>query len=271
MHYKGHGQAGTGNWCFQDGTLSIQDIEKLVCGQYPLIIADCCFSGHWANYCRQTDETRGFHTLSAALAYSVSYDQPDGGGELTQWITGKGGRPSTEPLYSAGRKKDYTPDPANRKIDIEDFVRGYVENNNYTVISQTMTNKRYNAVFAVLRNLTPRPQYKIRVEKTIAEVVLDWKITSMASNDTMISVVYLDQPCDQILVPVTEHPKYAATGYTVTSVVCEPRTGDYYCAMVLDSSSTGHQVVTTHDSLDQAALHQDGHIITSIAQSTSPL
>merc|ERR1719347_1370507 len=115
----------------------------------------------------------------------------------------------------------------------------------------------------------PRPQYKIKVVKTIAEVVLDWRLASMASNDTMISVVYLDQPCDQILVPVTDHPKYAATGYTVTSVICEPGTGDYYCAMVLDSSSSGHQVVTTHHSLDQAALHQDGHIITSIAQSST--
>jgi len=76
IYYTGHGQAGTGNWCFQDGTLSIQDIEKLVCGQYPLIIADCCFSGHWATYCRKTDETRGFHTLSAAPAYSVSWDHP---------------------------------------------------------------------------------------------------------------------------------------------------------------------------------------------------
>ena len=74
MHYKGHGQAGTGNWCFQDGTLSIQDIEKLVCGQYPLIIADCCYSGHWANYCHNSDETRGFHTLSAAPDYSVAID-----------------------------------------------------------------------------------------------------------------------------------------------------------------------------------------------------
>merc|ERR1719317_1672815 len=109
----------------------------------------------------------------------------------------------------------------------------------------------------------------IRADKTIADVVLEWKITSMSSNDTMISVFYLDQPCDQILIPVTDHPKYAATGYTVTTVVSEPGTGDYHCAMVLDSSSTGHQVVSSHDSLDQAALHQAGHIITSIAQSTT--
>ena len=75
MYYKGHGQAGTGNWCFKDGTLNILDIEKLVGGQYPLIIADCCFSGHWADHCSVVQVT-GFHTLSAAPAYSVSYDHP---------------------------------------------------------------------------------------------------------------------------------------------------------------------------------------------------
>ena len=75
MYYKGHGQAGTGNWCFKDGTLNIKDIEKLVGGQYPLIIADCCYSGHWADHCYEVQVT-GFHTLSAAPAYSVSYDHP---------------------------------------------------------------------------------------------------------------------------------------------------------------------------------------------------
>ena len=123
--YKGHGQAGTGNWCFQDGTLSILDIQKLVGGQYPLIIADCCFSGHWSDQCsieNQKGQTTEFHTLSAAPAYSAAIDHSgmyyyvastvyysssllDGGGELTQWITGKGGRPSTEPMYSAGSSK----------------------------------------------------------------------------------------------------------------------------------------------------------------------
>ena len=138
-----------------------------------------------------------------------------------------------------------------------------------------MTNQYYLVVFAVQHNLNPRPQYKIRVVETIAEVELDWKITSMSSNDTMISVFYVDQPCDQILVPVTDHPKYAATGYTITAACCNPGTSDYYCAMVRNTwlmglmTKYGHQVVSTHHSLDQAALHQDGHIITSIAQSST--
>ena len=61
IYYTGHGQTGTGNWCFNagdgndgDGTLSIEEIEEDVrtygCA-YPLIISDACFSGRWANYC----------------------------------------------------------------------------------------------------------------------------------------------------------------------------------------------------------------------------
>ena len=74
--YEGHGQTGTGNWCFHDGTLGIEDIEKMVVDQYPLIIADCCFSGHWAWYCRKKDSNLHFHTLSASPQYSVAYDNP---------------------------------------------------------------------------------------------------------------------------------------------------------------------------------------------------
>ena len=44
LYYTGHGEVGTGDWCFSDGTLSIIEIEKLLPGgmNYPLIIADCC-------------------------------------------------------------------------------------------------------------------------------------------------------------------------------------------------------------------------------------
>ena len=137
-----------------------------------------------------------------------------------------------------------------------------------------MDNQWYRAVFAELHDLTPRPAYKIKVFETIAEVELEldcaWRIRSITSNDTMISVFYLEQPCDQILVPVTDHPKYTATGYTITAVCCSPGTSDYYCAMVRDGTNAGHQLVTTHSTLDQAVLHQDGHhILTHIAQSTT--
>ena len=72
LYYTGHGQAGTGNWCFTDssdngdGTISIQEIEEDVPGgcRYTLIISDACYSGRWANYC-QEKELPGFERLAA--------------------------------------------------------------------------------------------------------------------------------------------------------------------------------------------------------------
>ena len=54
LYYTGHGAAGSGNWCFEDGCLSFSDICELlpVGTEHLWILADCCFSGHWANQAR---------------------------------------------------------------------------------------------------------------------------------------------------------------------------------------------------------------------------
>ena len=48
LYYSGHGEIGTGNWCFSDGTISIQEIFDMVPvgGYYPMIFSDACYSGH---------------------------------------------------------------------------------------------------------------------------------------------------------------------------------------------------------------------------------
>ena len=53
LYYTGHGEIGTGNWCFADGTISIQEIFDMLPGEmcYPMIFSDACYSGHWANFC----------------------------------------------------------------------------------------------------------------------------------------------------------------------------------------------------------------------------
>ena len=58
MHYLGHSEKDTGNWCFKDGTISFQEIFKLYRKQCPnkifTIISDCCYSGHWVRECAKT-------------------------------------------------------------------------------------------------------------------------------------------------------------------------------------------------------------------------
>ena len=56
--YTGHGEEGTGNWCFKDGVITFEEVfalykehfrSKLLC-----LICDCCFAGHWIRRCGET-------------------------------------------------------------------------------------------------------------------------------------------------------------------------------------------------------------------------
>ena len=75
IYYTGHGELNTGNWCFDDGTYSILEIEDDIPEDcyYPLIISDCCYSGNWANYCLRRG-VDGFETLAAAQEYDTADD-----------------------------------------------------------------------------------------------------------------------------------------------------------------------------------------------------
>ena len=50
VYYTGHGEIGTGDWCFHDGTIKIKELDKLLREEgrdWPwnglLIVTDCCF------------------------------------------------------------------------------------------------------------------------------------------------------------------------------------------------------------------------------------
>uniref|UniRef100_A0A1X7U1P3 Uncharacterized protein n=1 Tax=Amphimedon queenslandica TaxID=400682 RepID=A0A1X7U1P3_AMPQE len=51
--YTGHGEKGTGNWCFNDGIISFDDIFNLYRSHYMgsslTIVSDCSYSGQWIN------------------------------------------------------------------------------------------------------------------------------------------------------------------------------------------------------------------------------
>ncbi len=75
LYYSGHGEKGTGNWCFKNGCVSPQDVERIhgsVAGcRYPMIISDSCYSGFWADY---LSLKKGYHCLAASPYHSVAYD-----------------------------------------------------------------------------------------------------------------------------------------------------------------------------------------------------
>jgi len=75
LYYTGHGEIGTGNWCFADGTISIKEILDVLPKRthYPMIFSDACYSGHWANSCLGKN-IPGFHCLAACPEYSKAID-----------------------------------------------------------------------------------------------------------------------------------------------------------------------------------------------------
>ena len=77
LYYTGHGQVGTGNWCFDDGTIGIQEIVDILPADcyYPLIFSDACYSGHWANFCLDKD-IGGFQCLAACPEFATALDVP---------------------------------------------------------------------------------------------------------------------------------------------------------------------------------------------------
>lgn len=77
LYYTGHGQVGTGNWCFDDGTIGIQEILDFLPVDcfYPTIFSDACYSGHWANFCIDKG-IGGFHCLAACPEFTTALDVP---------------------------------------------------------------------------------------------------------------------------------------------------------------------------------------------------
>ncbi len=75
LYYTGHGEVGTGNWCFKNGTLSLEEVLSLKpfgISYVPNIFCDTCYSGHWANACVSKDI--GANCLSACPEFSTALD-----------------------------------------------------------------------------------------------------------------------------------------------------------------------------------------------------
>jgi len=156
LYYTGHGEIGTGNWCFADGTISIQEIfDMRPEGAYtPMIFSDACYSGHWANFCLEKNIT-GFHCLAACLEYSKAFDTKGEGGDLTLFMTGKKRRPRTEPLYSGGNRRDFPITTGYDSVDSFDFIKSHVSQN--ILVCQSFYNGSFSGCFASSKRYSPRP------------------------------------------------------------------------------------------------------------------
>ena len=83
IYYTGHGETGTGDWCFSDGTLSLETlIGCTVKFKWVTFISDCCYSGNLAlslekhfNHC----DVQEIKVLTACFPGTLADDTPEGG------------------------------------------------------------------------------------------------------------------------------------------------------------------------------------------------
>ena len=148
IYYTGHGEIGTGNWCFKDGTLSIEELESLIppgCF-YPFIISDCCYSGHWADYCLNKGII-GFNCLAACPYFSTAIDIKTKGGELTCYMTDQIDHNSLTKTPVCSTKDDEIC-PFDKKT--ETFLKLFsasLKNNTRSVKCHTIANGKLSAIF----------------------------------------------------------------------------------------------------------------------------
>ena len=61
--YTGHGEKGTGNWCFKDGVITFEEVFDLYKrhfrGKLLYLICDCSYAGHWIQRCGETLDSMG--------------------------------------------------------------------------------------------------------------------------------------------------------------------------------------------------------------------
>ncbi|CAE7553134.1 unnamed protein product, partial [Symbiodinium microadriaticum] len=138
LYYTGHGAAGSGNWCFEDGCLSFSDICELlpVGTEHLWILADCCFSGHWANQARHMYDKKV--EVVAAVPYFMTALDTEHGGEFTMYITGnKRANDLKRPIVCSTRSRNDFPWPSLiRSYSYTQRLRGETSFGNRFVMAQ---------------------------------------------------------------------------------------------------------------------------------------
>ena len=81
----------------------------------------------------------------------------EGGGELTQFMTGKKDRPRTEPMYSGGDWVKFPITSGFSEVDYLTFIGSHIRNSQRIVITQSIHNGRFSGCFATSQLHSPRP------------------------------------------------------------------------------------------------------------------
>ena len=84
IYYTGHGEKDTGNWCFSDGVVSLNQVLKTIVvstwGKRGITMySDCCYSGNWALKLQKHKKDASVLIKAASFPGNVAYDTSIGG------------------------------------------------------------------------------------------------------------------------------------------------------------------------------------------------
>ena len=203
IYYTGHGEIGTGNWCFSDGTISIKDLEDMTppgC-LYPFIISDCCYSGNWADYCLNRGIPE-FHCLAASPYFSTALDL-DTGGEMTCYMTNEkfpASKLIKTPVFSGIDDESY---PVDQKVkSFYKLFQAYLGKGTRSVKCHTIANGKLSAIFtkkesssAITWSYSPDfANFKKAIDKTWEEGKI---CSSFACDDNNFLMVFEEDGASQ--------------------------------------------------------------------------
>jgi len=288
LYYTGHGEIGTGNWCFDDGTISIQEILDMLPGgvYYPMIFSDACYSGHWANFCLKKN-IPGFHCLAACPEYSKAFDTKGEGGDLTLFMTGKKARPSTEPMYSGGNIIDFPVTTGYNSVEYTDFIGSHLFNSENVLICQNFHDGYFSGCFAPSKRYRPRPALSWGIQKNYDTFIKfvkekwEWKngrsfnIYSLACDENLgFGVFFMENygTSQSIVTNLDDIEKKWKEGFMITA--CAARGSTFYVVMTKDTNEykggqswfTCNSWVEAHNEIQKD--YKEGRAITGICYST---
>ena len=94
-------------------------------------------------------------------------------------MTGKKGRPRTEPMYSGGNLRDFPITSGYDTVDYTDFISSHVFNSQNILISQSMHNGSFSGIFASSKLYNPRPATTWGIRRNYDEFLVfaneEWK------------------------------------------------------------------------------------------------
>ena len=148
-------------------------------------------------------------------------------------MTGKKRRPSTEPMYSGGNRREFPITTGYHSVDCFDFMASHLLNSQKILICQDFYNGRFSGCFA------PSKKYSLRP-------AVSWEIESNF---------------DSLLESVKEHDQQNGKSKQIYSLACDENLG--FAVFFMARYGTAQAIITNVYDIEKKG--DDGFEITSIA------